>query len=846
MELAVAPLRPVDQVFLNACKNGKSLDFALSQGANVNVVDPENGKTGLFYCCERGDFDAVERLLNEGANIKVSSYQTDRRTMSTPFLSAILGGNVKVIALLLEKGADPYTEDMVGRNALTLACQLERPDVIKFLALNTDVNVKKKLPPFSALHYAAHRGNPDVITILAQCGADPNIVDGDGKTPRQIAERLGYKVVALYLKQLEELKIPRGTPKRKFALLVPACDAPVPPAFIRMHGQQLAIDKKLFEACLGNISLEDMAYCIDLGADLNFKDNLGHTPLFYAYHKGFLDRVDLLLKRGANLQIASIDEERLLCLAGQQGYAGIVQKLIENNVDLKSKNSVIGFEAACFKGYEDIVKILLDAGIDPRCKTDRGTTPLHAAAIGGKGTIVKMLLDRKVEVDARDNGGMTPLVFAGNQKNHEVVDLLLGAGADNSYLSDDYIETAQARIFAEIKEKRSKKEKVALPKKIIEQPEQKENIPDEKRKENVSKADKGKQNPALKKSKVKYVLKKSIPFPQEPVMTEAAREIVDVAPRQLPYANMPKKIEMPIIREPREVDKLKLDEKIKEDVSEVDKGKQKSIPKKGKMTYVPKKSLSFQQEPVVKTEIVQEPTNVVMRPVMYVDTPKEMETPTIREHSKTDKSKKTAKKSAKKAKKPSSSPFVYAQKKVVDVLAPSKSRMETLAMGEQRKKPENQESITIADDNMTITVDVPLQSRSLLLTSGDQNNPLKEIKEHSEHVMEKATDPADLFHNFSTQVEERLGSLAHAEIIKKPTAKHSATIEYTIPASINLFGSKQAIPGVFEFITRDSKMFHRMFRPAKKVKKKKDKKERFPLLMSPSSDGDSDGKGLPQ
>jgi ankyrin repeat protein len=40
---------------------------------------------------------------------------------------------------------------------------------------------------WTALHWAAHSQNPDIVEVLLQFGADPNAVDFEGATPLHIA-----------------------------------------------------------------------------------------------------------------------------------------------------------------------------------------------------------------------------------------------------------------------------------------------------------------------------------------------------------------------------------------------------------------------------------------------------------------------------------------------------------------------------------------------------------------------------------------------------------------------------------------------------------------------------------
>ncbi len=739
-------LRPIDQVFLNACKNNRSIDFALGQEADVNAADPATGCTGLFYLCQRGDLNGVKRLLDLGAEVNITC--KPGTSADTPLRAAIMMDNA-IVELLLEKGADPYIEHRLG-NALMFACQMEKLEAIKYLALHTDVN-RTISGSFSVLNCAACFGNPQIITILAQYGADAKIRSDFGLTPAQNAERSGHKAIAFYLKQLEGINIPRGTSKRKMAQFIPACDVPARHSLFPFgnYPEQIAyLNKKLIEGSAGDMSIEDMKYCIQLGADINCKDGNGSTPLFYACARRNLDKVEFLLSTGAYLPIESIDAGSLLCAAAEKGYIAIVKQLIEKGVNVNSENGsgVTPLHLACHNGHEDTTKTLLDAGANPHAKAKLGVTPLHMAAMGGNSNIVKMLLDRKVDMYAKDDKGLLPIQCA--MGHQHIIDLLLSVGRKN----------------------------VSPDKKTIKE----ETLPADKKK---------KKSPQLKPAQ-KSVIKDTLPSQQ--VVPENKKDSAEQA-------------------------KIATEPKAKSVKSK------KEVQSKPAQKYVIKGSLHLQQsiaesknDESVSKEQEKIPTEPKIKPLV--------------DKAKVDKPKKT---------KPSLTRYV--EKKVFNTI--TSPEMKTFIPNEVAKKSakDKEKSITITDHTMTIKVPVAPQTDRLMLTER-QDNPLTKIK-RSSHVEEKRNDPTDLFHNFSTEVEASVGHLAQPHVLEKATKKHSATIEYTIPASIKIFDGKPK-RGQLEFITRDNEMTHRMFRLEKNIKDKTAGKKQL-LLMPPSAPADSD-KSLSQ
>ncbi|KAG0647950.1 Serine threonine-phosphatase 6 regulatory ankyrin repeat subunit B [Hyphodiscus hymeniophilus] len=80
---------------------------------------------------------------------------------------------------------------------------------------------------------------------------------------------------------------------------------------------------------------------------------------------------------------------------------------------------------AAQKGYEKIVRILLDSGMDITAKDDSGETSLHLAAALGHNDTVMALLEAGVEVDIENTHGQTALFVAVNNGQDSTAKVLL-------------------------------------------------------------------------------------------------------------------------------------------------------------------------------------------------------------------------------------------------------------------------------------------------------------------------------------------------------------------------------------------------------------------------------------
>jgi ankyrin repeat protein len=170
-------------------------------GGHASIV-PMNQATGMAIVkllLERGA-DPNQQLFFKPANLSGS---TNTRG-STPLIRAANNGDLEVVKLLLQHGADA-TVSMADRQTpihAVLAGRAPEPQALELIRIlheaGTDVNVvalinhPEEIRGGTALHYAVRKRYKTIIKELASYGIDVNAADQDGLTALDYTQGRGF------------------------------------------------------------------------------------------------------------------------------------------------------------------------------------------------------------------------------------------------------------------------------------------------------------------------------------------------------------------------------------------------------------------------------------------------------------------------------------------------------------------------------------------------------------------------------------------------------------------------------------------------------------------------------
>jgi len=233
--------------------------------------------------------------------------------------------------------------------------------VVKLLDSGADIdrrNERGRTPLTAAAAY----GQRDIARLLLDRGADINCELATGASPLAIAAMEGHsEIVALLLDQ--GANVDADATRKRMAHLslrhgaIPSVDAlnlMVNPQTGRPSG--IAVP---FVLAAENGHTATVELLLKRGADINAPLETGETALVQAAREGHLDVVRLLLNSGADVDAAAEDGSSPLTQAAQYGHIEIVRLLLEKGADINQRaGGSTARRHAEHNGHREIVNVL--------------------------------------------------------------------------------------------------------------------------------------------------------------------------------------------------------------------------------------------------------------------------------------------------------------------------------------------------------------------------------------------------------------------------------------------------------------------------------------------------------
>ena len=326
-------------------------------------------------------------------------------------------------------------------------------------------------PALPALHQAVKDGDVAKVKALLKAKADPNEKAAGDRTPLHFAAELGgdngLEIAGILLSKkakvdvddeqsMEPLSLAAAKGDRKMVELLLKKGAVVDGIIYRIRNYEEAGFGPLHAAAdAGQAAMIELL--LSRKARINLETGDDHTPLHRAalsVAPGADEAMGVLLKHKADLKSKDQFGKSPLLLAASAGKPGAVKLMLEAGADPKAAGETgcvaIHYAAMCGgvkRLYKETVEVLLQAGADPNARGYKGRTALHFAARAvqwngdfdleaplvdeskatGSKEVVALLLASGADPNAKDDDGKTPLDLAKEAKNAPVEALLIEA-----------------------------------------------------------------------------------------------------------------------------------------------------------------------------------------------------------------------------------------------------------------------------------------------------------------------------------------------------------------------------------------------------------------------------------
>src|SRR5262245_18170854 len=283
----------------------------------------------------------------------------------------------------------------------------DRADVLALIKKGVDVNAPQG-DGVTALHWAARRGEADVVTALVAAGANTRAATEFGAyTPLHLAAERGASAIVKAL-------VSGGAP----------VDART----------STGATPLMLAAASGDVA--SIAALLDARADVNARESdREQTPLVFAAAGNRLDAVKLLIARGADPNAATKltdlsalskngqnpDGRNLAAAPGARRQApprvlvpGVERQHMFNE-QVARQGGMTPLLYAVRQGYTEVAGALLDAGVSAnQRKGGDNASALLVATVNGHFDLAAMLLDRGADPNLLGENGVGPLYAAIN------------------------------------------------------------------------------------------------------------------------------------------------------------------------------------------------------------------------------------------------------------------------------------------------------------------------------------------------------------------------------------------------------------------------------------------------
>ncbi len=365
----------------------------LAAGADVEAFDSHYG-TSLQAAAFYGHKDIVRVLADAGVDVNAEG-----GVRGTALVSATSAGNIEMVNLLVELGV-PMEDTYDTANATIMAVRKGDEGLVRhFISNGVDIDIQgsfRSNEEWTALALAAHKGNESLVQILLDLGATVEAHAGLHVTPLIAAvdsDHCNQKVLEILLAagaDANEIVTPESSEQAGCALI----------------------------AAIRRVDVKSINLLLDHGADPNTVNGSLCTPLMVAVRLENEAVIDILVERGAGINLC-VEEPELdleeytgtvcaLEVAAKFGHIALIRRLVKDGARLTLESDDTAFKTAlqCAADYgqPESVATLLELGSDVHVVGGKFGVALQAAALSTNDQIIDILIEAGADINQHHIG----------------------------------------------------------------------------------------------------------------------------------------------------------------------------------------------------------------------------------------------------------------------------------------------------------------------------------------------------------------------------------------------------------------------------------------------------------
>jgi ankyrin repeat protein len=389
-----------------AISNGSTdmVQLLLNSGADPNSKEP-NGQSMLMSAAIVGEPGVVRALVYKGADVN----EVEPNFGETALMLAAREGHDDAVNILLEAGADPNKATFVGETPEWVLPNSQRGFGfgIGIIRGGTPKDRGRRAPipgGMTALHFAARHNHVGIARQLLDAGADLNAREANDIWPLLMAISNDKMEMAHFLLQQPDVLIN----SQDWYGRSPIWEA----VYVRnlyIHNATFVNDVErepllnFIKALLAagadpNVRTKETPpvreFLLEITGTLEWVDFTGQTPFLAAAYAGDVSVMKLLLEYGADPLIFTYEGTSPLMAAAGVNWV-VAQTFTEGPEQLL-----------------EAVKMCHDLGMDVNQANSMGITALMGAANRGSDDIIRYLVDQGADLTALDNEKRSALDWA--------------------------------------------------------------------------------------------------------------------------------------------------------------------------------------------------------------------------------------------------------------------------------------------------------------------------------------------------------------------------------------------------------------------------------------------------